>query len=58
MLLKKDINYKETWLEVAIPSLRQERKGTWIRCTSMGRMPGGMRKTMGDWLTRGSQNRN
>jgi hypothetical protein len=52
MPLKTDINYKETWLDVALPALRQERKGTWLRHTRMGTTMGGMRKNMSDWLKR------
>jgi hypothetical protein len=51
-LLKKDVNYKETRLDVAEPALRQESKSTWLRWTRMRRMMGGMRKNLSAWLKR------
>jgi len=51
-LLRKDNNYKATWLSVAEPSLREERAATWHRGTQHGRMMQGMRRGLFSWLKR------
>jgi len=51
-LLRKDNNYKATWLSVAEPSLREERAATWHRGTQYGRMMQGMRRGLFSWLKR------
>jgi hypothetical protein len=51
-LIRKDNNYKATWLSVAEPALREGRSATWQRRTQDDRMLQGMRRGLFTWLRR------
>jgi hypothetical protein len=51
-LLKKDSNYKVTWLTVAEPALQHGRRVSWQTRTQHDRMLQGMRRGMFSWLTK------
>jgi len=51
-LLRKDTNYKITWLLVAEPALREERHNNWRTRSKTDRMTQGMRRCMFTWLQR------
>jgi hypothetical protein len=49
-LLRKDTNYKVTWLSVAEPALREGRRESWQQHSRTARMVQGMRRRMFFWL--------
>jgi hypothetical protein len=49
-LLKKDANYKATWLSIAEPALSHGRRDVWQNRTHTDRMLQGMRRNMFSWL--------
>jgi hypothetical protein len=51
-LIRKDSNYKATWLSVAEPALREGRSTDWQRRTQDDRMLQGMRRGLFTWLRR------
>jgi len=51
-LIRKDDNYKATWLSVAEPALREDRSLAWHQRTQGDRMMHGMRRGLANWLRR------